>query len=136
MGLTPVDLTDLRFPGAGTDAVRDTLAGQWKDYIYCDALSNDTLMMRGKRREAPGASGARSGEETISDGSSIIVADGQCAIVTEQGKIADVCAEPGEFVWNRSAEPSVFSGKLGESLAATFTALRSRYEHGGLPFLS
>ena len=36
----------------------------------------------------------------------IAVADGQCMIIVEQGKIVEFCAEPGEFTWDNSTEPS------------------------------
>ena len=52
-------------------------------------------------------------------------------IITEQGKIAEVCAEPGEFTYNASAEPSIFTGSLGDSFKETFKIFGRRFSYGG-----
>ena len=49
----------------------------------------------------------------------------------EQGKIVEVCAEPGEFVYDTSTEPSIFAGKLGQSILDTFKAIGKRFTFGG-----
>lgn len=59
------------------------------------------------------------------------MADGQCMIIVEQGKIVEVCAEPGEFTYDTSTEPSIFSGNLGESIVATFKTIGKRFTYGG-----
>lgn len=51
-------------------------------------------------------------DNIISNGSVIAVADGQCMLIVEQGKVVEVCAEPGEFVYDTSTEPSIFTGGL------------------------
>ena len=52
-------------------------------------------------------------------------------IIVEQGKIVEVCAEPGEFTYDTSTEPSIFSGDFGDSLKETFKTLGKRFTYGG-----
>ena len=51
------------------------------------------------------------------------MADGQCALIVEQGKIVEVCAEPGEYTYDASTEPTIFSGNLGSSLDQVFDVI-------------
>ncbi|MBQ9663952.1 MAG: SPFH domain-containing protein [Oscillospiraceae bacterium] len=112
--------------GAGTGV----LADQWKEYFYCEALPNTVLATKGKKRST--LRGSNNGvDNIISSGSVIAVADGQCMLIVEQGKIVDVCAEPGEYQYDASTEPSVFSGNLGESIAEVFKVLGKRFTFGG-----
>ena len=77
-------------------------------------LSPMTYMMRkGEKRTSGRSSNTKGNDNIISNGSGIAVADGQCMIIVEQGKIVEVCAEPGEFTYDASTEPSIFSGNLG-----------------------
>ncbi len=116
---------------AGLGAVGGVMADQWKEFFYCDALPTDVLMRKGEKRTG-GRSSNRKGEDNIiSNGSVIAVADGQCMLIVEQGKVVEVCAEPGEFVYDSSTEPSIFSGNLGESIKDTFRAIGKRFAFGG-----
>ena len=116
---------------AGIGALGGTLADQWKEFFYCDALPNDVLMRRGQKRTGRRSSNTRGNDNIISNGSGIAVADGQCMIIVEQGKIVEVCAEPGEFTYDTSTEPSVFVGGLGEGIKATFKTIGKRFTYGG-----
>ncbi len=116
---------------AGIGALGGTLADQWKEFFYCDSLSNDVLMRRGQKQTSGRSSNTKGNDNIISDGSGIAVADGQCMIIVESGKIVEVCAEPGEFVYDTSTEPSIFSGKLGDSIKDTFKAIGKRFTFGG-----
>ena len=116
---------------AGMGAIGGTLADQWKEFFYCDALPNDVLMRKGEKRTSGRSSNTKGNDNIISNGSGIAVADGQCMIIVEQGKVVEVCAEPGEFTYDTSTEPSVFSGNLGESIRATFDTIGKRFTYGG-----
>ncbi len=107
------------------------LADQWKEYFICDALSDDVLMVKGQKRVSGRSSNTKGSENVISSGSVIVVADGQCVLIVEQGKIVEVCAEPGEFVFDASTEPSIFSGDLGDSIVETFKNIGKRFTFGG-----
>ena len=52
-------------------------------------------------------------------------------IIVEQGKVVEFCAEPGEFTYDSSTEPSIFAGKFGKSLVDTFKAIGKRFTYGG-----
>ena len=106
------------------------LADQWKEYFYCEALDNNTLAVKGKKKSSARSSN-HGNDNIISSGSLIAVADGQCMLIVEQGKIVDVCAEPGEYQYDASTEPSVFSGNLGESIMEVFKVVGKRFTFGG-----
>ena len=116
---------------AGIGALGGVLADQWKEFFYCDALDMDTLVVKGQKRVSGRSSNTKGSDNVISNGSVIAVADGQCMMIVEQGKIVEVCAEPGEFVYDTSTEPSIFSGKLGKSIVDTFKAIGKRFTYGG-----
>ncbi|MBQ2727249.1 MAG: SPFH domain-containing protein, partial [Clostridia bacterium] len=101
-------------------AAGGVLADQWKEFFYCDSIDNDILIVKGKKRTSGRSSNTKGEENIISNGSGIAVADGQCMIIVEQGKVVEYCAEPGEFTWDSSSEPSLFAGSLGESIKETF----------------
>ncbi len=116
---------------AGLGALGSTLADQWKEFFYCDSLDTDTLVVKGQKRTSGRSSNTKGSDNIISNGSGIAVADGQCMIIVEQGKIVEVCAEPGEFTYDTSTEPSIFSGKLGKGILDTFKTVGKRFTYGG-----
>ena len=116
---------------AGTGAVGGVMADQWKEYFYCEALPSDVLMRKGAKQISGRSSNTNASDNIISNGSGIAVADGQCMIIVEQGKVVEFCAEPGEFTYNSSTEPSLFAGKLGRSILDTFKTMGKRFTYGG-----
>ena len=116
---------------AALGAAGGVLADQWKEYFYCEALPNNVLAVKGRKRVSGRSSNTRGSDNIISSGSVIAVADGQCMLIVEQGKIVDVCAEPGEYVYDSSTEPSIFSGKLGEGILNVFKQIGKRFTFGG-----
>ena len=116
---------------AGLGALNGTLADQWKEYFYCEAMDKDTMVVKGKKRTGARSSNTKGSDNIISNGSVIAVADGQCMIIVEQGLIVEVCAEPGEFTYDTSTEPSIFSGSLGDGIMETFRTVGKRFTFGG-----
>jgi len=116
---------------AGIGALGGTLADQWKEFFYCDSLPNEVLVRKGQKRTSGRSSNTKGEDNIISNGSGIAVADGQCMIIVEQGKIVEVCAEPGEFTYDSSTEPSIFAGSLGKSILDTFKTIGKRFAYGG-----
>ncbi len=116
---------------AGIGALGGTLADQWKEFFYCEALPNDVLMRKGQKRVSSRSSNTKGSDNIITSGSGIAVADGQCMMIVEQGKVVEFCAEPGEFTYDASTEPSIFSGKFGKSLLETFKTIGKRFTYGG-----
>ncbi len=111
---------------AAVQSATGVLGDQWKEYFYCEALSADVLATKGVKR------GRHGSDNIISSGSVIAVADGQCMMIVEQGQVVELCAEPGEFVFDASTEPSIFNGPLGEGLTAMFQQMCKRFTFGGV----
>ena len=116
---------------AGMGALDGTLADQWKEFFYCESMPKEVLVTKGQKRTTGRSSNTKGNDNIISNGSGIAVADGQCMIIVEQGKVVEVCAEPGEFTYDTSTEPSIFSGNLGESIKETFKTVAKRFTYGG-----
>lgn len=114
-----------------TGAAGGVLADQWKEYFYCDSLDADVLCTRGQKKVSSRSSNKHGDENIITSGSIVAVADGQCMLIVEQGKVVEVCAEPGEFTFDSSTEPSVFSGSFGEGLVNSFKNIGKRFTFGG-----
>ena len=117
--------------GAGVNAVGGVLADQWKEFFYCDAIPENVLAVRGKKKTSGRSVNTKGDDNIISSGSIVAVADGQCMLIVEQGKVVEACAEPGEFVFDSSTEPSIFAGKLGPSLLEVFKNVGKRFTFGG-----
>jgi len=105
-------------------SVAGTLSDSWKDYFVCDSLDNNTLMVKGTKK---GYSGSN---EVITNGSGIVVNEGQCALVVEEGNILEVAAEPGNYTFDSSMSPSIFDGGL-EGIKNTFKDALGRFTYGG-----
>ena len=116
---------------AGLGALGGALADQWKEYFYCESMDKDTMVVKGRKRTGSRSSNTKGNDNIISNGSVIAVADGQCMMIVEQGQIVEVCAEPGEFTYDTSTEPSIFSGPLGDSILETFRTVGKRFTFGG-----
>lgn len=116
---------------AGIGALGGTLADQWKEFFYCDALDDRIIAVKGRKQISGRSSNTKGNDNIISNGSGIAVADGQCMIIVEQGKVVEVCAEPGEYIYDKSTEPSIFSGNLGKSITDTFKTIGKRFAYGG-----
>ena len=118
---------------AGLNAVGGTLASQWKEYFYADALPEDVLATRALKKTKGRFGGSRSEDDNIiSNGSVVAVADGQCMMIVDQGRIVDFCAEPGEFVFDEGGEPTIFCGGLsGGNMKAILQTTFERLSYGG-----
>ena len=96
---------------AGVSAMRGSAAAQWKDAFRAGELGNDLLFKRAKK--IAGSSGGNSGAgEVITDGSVIIVGEGECAVATEGGKIVGIYDQPGEQIFRSDQSKGIFSGGL------------------------
>lgn len=117
---------------AAKDALGGLLADQWREYFYCTSLSSDVLMAKGEKKVTEGRNSNTNGiDNIISNGSIVAVNEGQCMIIVDQGKVADFCAEAGEFVYDASSEPSLLYGNLGENIKKSFSQFGRRFTFGG-----
>ena len=112
-------------------SVGGVLADQWKEFFYCESIPANVLVTKGQKRTGNRSSNTKGSENIISNGSVIAIADGQAMIIVEQGKVVDICAEPGEYTYDMSTEPSIFAGDLGESIKQSFATIGKRFTFGG-----
>lgn len=116
---------------AALGAAGGALADTWKEYFYCEAMDSDVLVCRGRKKISGRSSNRYGSDNVITDGSVIAVADGQCMMIVEGGKVAEVCAQPGEYTYDSAAQPTVLCGSLGETLHRTFEEIGKRFVFGG-----
>ncbi len=115
---------------AAKDTINSMLADQWIEYFYCDSLPENTLMVKGKRKNT-NSNNNNGNDNIISNGSIIAVNEGQCMIIVDQGGVVDICADAGEFIFDASTEPSVLAGNLGQSVKDSFKTMVKRFTTGG-----
>lgn len=116
---------------AGIGAAGGVLADQWREYFYCDAMEEGVIAARAEKRTSKRGSNKHGDENIISNGSVIAVNEGQCMLIVEQGRIVEFSAEPGEFVWDNSTEPTIFYGGFGKGLEDSWNVLKKRFTFGG-----
>jgi len=116
---------------AALGAAGGVLADQWKEFFYCEALPANVIAVKGQKRVSGRSSNTRGSDNIITNGSVIAVADGQCMMIVEQGMVVDICAEPGEYTYDTSTEPSIFTGDLSENVTAVFENVCKRFTFGG-----
>ena len=116
---------------AALGSVGGVMADQWKEYFYCEAMPENVMAVKGQKRTSGRSSNTKGSDNVISNGSVIAVADGQCMMIVDQGRIIEVCAEPGEFTYDMSTEPSLFTGELKGSIRAVIDSMTNRFTFGG-----
>ncbi|MDE5737868.1 MAG: SPFH domain-containing protein [Oscillospiraceae bacterium] len=112
-------------------AFNSTLADQWKEFFYCDAMPSDVLVMRGQKKISRKSANKKGNDNIITNGSIITVADGQCMIIVDQGRIDTICTQAGAFEYINSSEPSFFGESLGTGIKSTFETMENRVQYGG-----
>ena len=118
---------------AGLNAAGGVLADQWKEFFTCDAMSEGVLALKGRKSVGRRSINNKGSDNIITSGSVILVADGQCMMIVDQGKIVEFAAEPGEYTYDASTSPSVFSGNFGDSLGKSINEFGKRFTFGGEP---
>lgn len=116
---------------SAVESFNSMLADSWREYFYCESIPADVLITKGDKRVGGKSSNKKGSDNIISNGSIIAVADGQCMLIVEQGKVVEVCATPGEFIFDASTEPSIFYGNLGENIKKSFSQIGKRFTFGG-----
>ncbi|MBR1727903.1 MAG: SPFH domain-containing protein [Selenomonadaceae bacterium] len=121
---------------AALGSINGVLADQWKENFICDSLSPDVLVAKGHRQQSRhDRSSNTSAENIITNGSTIVVNNGQCAIIVDQGKVAEIAAEPGQYTYDANSEPSIFTDGAGlsEKIMLVFEQIGKRFAYGGAP---
>ena len=119
---------------AAVNAVTGTLESQWKEYFYADAMPEAVLATKAMKK-TKGLFGVKVEDANIiSQGSVVAVADGQCMMIVDQGKIVDFCAEPGEYIFDQHGEPTLLYGDFNTAkLKAVLKTAFDRFSFGGQP---
>ena len=112
-------------------ALSNTLANQWLEYFYCDSLSNNVLMVKGQHKTGKKSSNTKGEENIITNGSKIVVNEGQCMVIVNDGKIVELCSEPGGYTFDTSASPSIFAGNFGQGIKDSFAEFANQFKYGG-----
>ena len=77
---------------AAFGAAGGILADQWKEFFRCEAIPADVLVMKGQKSAGKRSSNTKGTDNIITTGSVILVADGQCMMIVEQGAIVEFAA--------------------------------------------
>ena len=118
---------------AAIGAAGGVLGDQWKEFFRCDAIPANVLVTKGQKSAGSRSSNTKGTDNIITTGSVILVADGQCMMIVDQGEIVEFAAEPGEYTYDASTEPTVFCGQFGEGLMQSFQQMGRRFTFGGEP---
>ena len=114
-------------------SINSILGDQWLDYFYCSEMPTNVLVRKGERHNGKSGLLNKGGSDNIiTNGSTVVVNEGQCMIIVDQGAIVDICAEPGAYKYDTSSEPSVFTGGLGQGIKESFKKFAARLAHGGV----
>lgn len=117
---------------AAGGAISGVLADQWREYFYCESMTTDVLVSKGQKRvNEKRSSNTKGSDNIITNGSIVAVNDGQFMMIVEQGKVVDFSAEPGEYVYDKSTEPSLFYGGFGKGLLESLKIIGRRFTFGG-----
>ena len=113
------------------DTAGGVISDQFLEYFYCDTIDNNTLMVKGTKVQTSRGHNNKASDNIISNGSKIVINEGQCMMIVDNGAIVEVSAEAGEYVFHNNTEPSIFAGKFGESIVASFKQFGRRFTYGG-----
>jgi len=114
-------------------AAGGALADQWLEFFVCESLEANVLAAKGQKRISKRSSNTKGEDNIISNGSGIVVNKGQAAVIVDNGRIMEFCAEEGKYTYDQSSESSIFFGGLGQGIAGFFKSLDERFKHGGSP---
>lgn len=113
-----------------TSSATTALGDQFKEFVTCpQADDKNVLIARGVVSHGEGNSKPSPG--VISNGSKIAIPQGWAMMLVDNGKVAEFSAEPGEYIYDTSSEPSIFTGGLGKGIIDTFKTIGSRFTFGG-----
>ena len=117
---------------AASSSIKSTLADQWIDYYYCDSIPEDVLAIKGRKRISASSYNTKGLDNIITSGSVIAVADGQCMMIVEQGKIIDVCSDPGEYIFDSERSRGIFTtDESDEAVDLLIKEIKNRFTQGG-----
>lgn len=111
------------------EAVSTTLGDEFKEFVKCPQIEKDVLIQRGVVEHGKG--NKHYSENVITAGSTIAVPAGMAMMIVDNGEIKEFTCEPGEYKWDSSSEPSIFTGSLGKGIIDSFKTIGKRFTYGG-----
>lgn len=111
------------------EAVSTTLGDEFKEYVSCPSMENGVLIQRGVVNHGKG--NKHYSENVITAGSTIAVPQGTAMMIVDNGEIKEFTAEPGQYKWDSSTEPSIFTGSLSKGIIDSFKTIGKRFTYGG-----
>ena len=116
---------------AAVVAATGVTGDQFKEVVKCASTEKNVLIQRGVVEHGKGNNNPTEG--VISNGSKIIVPEGYAMMLIDNGKIKEFSAEPGEFIYDTSEEPSIFTGGFFKGIADSIKKIGERITYGGHP---
>ena len=113
-------------------AVGGTLADQWLEFFVCESMDADVLAAKGQKKTNKRSSNTKGDDNVISNGSGIVVNKGQAAIIVDNGRVVEFCAEEGKYTYDKSSESSIFYGGLDQGISGALKSIGERFKHGGI----
>lgn len=112
-----------------TSSTGGVLGDQFKEFVTCPTVESNVLITRGIVQHGDGNKNPSEG--VITNGSKITIPQGWAMMLVDNGKIVEFSSEPGEFVYDSGAEPTIFYGGLGKGIVDSIKTLGSRITYGG-----
>lgn len=112
-----------------TNATKGTLADQYKEIVSSGQMGMGTLVKKGVFKRTRRSSN-KGGSNVITDGSAIIVGEGECMLLVENGEVVDFCNEPGQYVYRNDLAPSMLTSGQ-EGLKKSLNTVKNRIIAGG-----
>ena len=112
-----------------TSSVSSGVGDQFKVFVSCPTIAQNVLIQKGTVNHGDGSK--HYSEEVIPNGSKIVVPQGMAMMVIDNGAIKEFTAEPGDYTYDTSTEPSVFTGGLGRGILDTIKNIGNRITFGG-----
>ncbi|MBQ3330175.1 MAG: SPFH domain-containing protein [Ruminococcus sp.] len=114
---------------AAKGSLGGVMADQWLEIYACDSLPQGVLAQRAQKRVSERSANTEGDDNVISDGSTIIVNVGQCALAIDSGEVTGVYDTPGENTYHSDRSPSIFhKGGAKGVLKQSF----DRFGYGGV----
>lgn len=114
---------------AATGSIGSVVGDQFKEFVTCPISDSSVLVQRGLVQHGEGNSNPTEG--VISNGSKIVVPSGYAMMIIDNGAIKEFSAEPGEYIWDTSSEPSVFEGGFFKGIGDSIKKIGERITYGG-----
>lgn len=106
-----------------------TLGDQFKEYVTCPETEKNVLIQRGFVKHGEGNKNPSEG--IITKGSTIVVPEGMCMMIVDNGAITEFTAEAGTFTYDNSTEPTIFEGGFFKGIGESIKTIGKRITYGG-----